>query len=470
MDWQALFYETFNLFERMIIFYVALINVIYLLLMVLGYFVIRRYGAKLSPGDRDALLRSGLLPEIAVIVPAYNEEATIRNSVRALLNVAYPKHEVIVVNDGSKDDTLQILIDEFRLYRSSRVIADEIETQPVKAVYESRDPIVLVVVDKENGGKADALNAGVCAARAPLIAAIDADSLLESGALLYAVKPFLENYEETIATGGIIRVVNGCRVEHGRVQDVRVPTRWLPLFQTVEYLRAFLGGRVAFSFLNSLLLISGAFGLFKREALVDAGGFSDWTVGEDMELVVKLHEVYRKRRQPYRIVFVADPVCWTEVPESMRVLQSQRNRWQRGTVESLGAHRGMMLNPAYGAVGLFAMPYFFLFEMIGPAIELLGYVMTVLGLTFGLIAPHIAVLFFLISVVFGILLSLGAVLLEELTVRRYTRVSDVAKLTVAAIVENLGYRQLLTLWRVKGLIDAFRGKKGWGVMERRGFG
>ena len=464
MTWIGLF----NAVEATIIFYVAAINVIYFLLIVIGFFALRQARGRVSAEEKEALLRSPLLPQVAVLAPAYNESATIRESVRAMLGLRYPNHEVVVINDGSKDDTLQILIDEFRLYRSGRTPSGALESKPVRAIYESRDPIRLVVVDKENGGKADSLNAGVNVARAPLVCAVDSDSLMEPDALLAVAEPFLDD-PDTIASGGIIRVVNGCTVAGGRVTEVRAPRTFIPLFQAVEYLRAFLGGRVAFTFLNSLLIISGAFGLFRRDAVLEAGGYRTSTVGEDMELVVRMHRIWREAKRRYRVVFVAEPVCWTEVPETLRVLQRQRNRWQRGTVDSIGMHRRMLLNPRYGVLGLFAMPYFFLFEMLGPAIELLGYVVTIAGWSFGWISTEIALLFFVVSILFGILLSMSSIVLEELTQRRYPGAGDIARLFVAAVVESLGFRQLLTVWRTKGLIDGLRGKEGWGAMERKGF-
>jgi cellulose synthase/poly-beta-1,6-N-acetylglucosamine synthase-like glycosyltransferase len=461
------FLYVFNLVEAFLIVYVGAINLIYFLLILIGFFALRRE-REISNEEREALLRSPLLPPVAVLAPAYNESATCRESVRAMLNLRYPAHEVIVINDGSKDDTLAVLIDEFKLYRSARRPDGNLQCKPIRAIYESREPIRLVVIDKENGGKADSLNAGINVARAPLVCAVDSDSLLESDALLYVVEPFLRD-ESTLAAGGIIRVVNGCKVAGGHVTEVRAPRRMIPLFQTVEYLRAFLGGRVAFTFLESLLIISGAFGVFRRDAVLEAGGYLTSTVGEDMELIVRLHRVWREAHRPYRIVFVPEPVCWTEVPETLNVLQRQRNRWQRGTVDALGIHKKMMLNPRYGVVGLFALPYFLLFEMLGPAIELLGYFVTIAGWALGFISGEIAMLFFVVSILFGILLSMSSVVLEELTRRRYPGVADIARLFVAAVVENFGFRQLLTIWRTRGLIDGLRGKQGWGAMERRGF-
>jgi cellulose synthase/poly-beta-1,6-N-acetylglucosamine synthase-like glycosyltransferase len=469
-DWFAIPIRAFVLAQEGMLVYVFAINTIYLFLMLLGYFVLRRDTGRLTRHERDALMRSYLVPAVSVLAPAYNEAATCRDSVRAMLKLRYPDHEVVVINDGSADDTLQVLIDEFHLYRSSRAPSGALATRPIKALYESRDPIRLVVIDKENGGKADSLNAGLNVARAPLVAAVDSDSLLEENALLYAVKPFLEDPVRTLASGGIIRVANGCTVEEGRIAQVNAPNTMLARLQAVEYLRAFLGGRVAFSFFNALLIISGAFGVFRREAVMAVGGFMTTTVGEDMEMVVRLHRFAREQRRDYRIVFVPDPVCWTEVPESMKSLHRQRNRWQRGTVETVRTHARMLLNPRYGVVGMFALPYFAMFEMIGPIVELSGYLLTLAGLMAGFISPAIAGLFFLVSIAYGIVLSTAAVVLAEMTHRRYPSVSDILVLFATAVIENFGFRQLMAIWRTQGLIDGLRNrKKGWGAMERRGF-
>ena len=459
--------DIFQFFQFFFIAYVGGINSIYFLLMILGYFALRHEHIALNRTERNALIKSRLVPAVTVLSPAFNESATVRESVRATLGLEYPNLEVIVINDGSTDDTLNILIKEFKLYRSSRQFVGDIPTKRIRGIYESRE-LRLLVIDKENGGKADSLNAGINAARTPLVTAIDSDSLLETNALYYVVGPFLRD-ETTIATGGIVRVVNGCDVKHGRVQNVRVPRSMLARFQIVEYLRAFLGGRIAFSFMNSLLLVSGAFALFRRDAVLEVGGFRTSTVGEDMEIIVRLHHHFRKQRKKYRIIFVPDPVCWTEVPENLKTLHRQRNRWQRGTVESLSLHMEMCCNPRYGLAGMFGFPYCFAFEMIGPLVELFGYVFTIAGLFFGFISWQTAALFFFVSVVFGILLSISAILLDEFTLRRYPSVKDVFILFYAALLENFGFRQLLTLWRVQGLFDGLRQKQGWGVMERKGF-
>lgn len=469
-DLDILVHRIYFFFESGVILYVFVINSIYFLLTVLGYFSLRRHHRHFGPAEKQALLKSPLMPAVSIIMPSYNEATSIRESVTGMLKLQYPNYEVVVVNDGSKDRTLEILIEEFHLYRSARVTCGTIPAKAVRAVYQSRDPLRLVVIDKENGGKADAINVGINASTTPLVLVVDSDSIIEKDALLQVVKPYLEDPDRVIAVGGTVRSVNDCGVRFGRVTRMDTPRSKIACFQSVEYQRAFLGGRVGFGFLNCLLIISGAFGLFRRDAILAAGGFHAATVGEDMEIVVRMHKIWRQRKIDYRIAFVAAPVCWTEVPESLKILHRQRSRWQRGTVESLWRHREMFLNPRYGIVGMFALPYFVLFEMLGPAVELLGYFLTALGLFFKIIAPEIAILFFSVSILQGILLSVCAVLLEESTVIRHPSWKHSVTLFLAAVAENFGFRQLLTLWRVEGLIDGIKGKKGhWGAMERRGF-
>ncbi len=413
-------------------------------------------------------MRSPATPGISIIAPAYNEAATIAESLHGLLLLNYPQLEVICVNDGSKDETLRVCIDTFNLVQAPVAYDQPVATAAVRGVYRSLTHSELVLIDKENGGKADAMNAGINAARFPLVCVIDADSLLEEHALTRGMLPFIED-PATVGAGGIIRVANGCRVEAGRVVDVRLPSNWLARFQVVEYLRAFVAGRVAHSTINSLLIISGAFGIFRRDVVVEAGGFRHDTIGEDMELVVRLHRNHRRRGERYRIVYNPDPVCWTEAPEERRVLAGQRNRWQRGTLQVLSYHADMIGNPRYGRIGLFALPYYLVFEAVGPLIEAAGYAVTLVALPFGLVDWRFAELMFLTAVVYGTLISLTAVALEEITFRRYTRLRDLLLLMGVAVLENFGYRQLTTWWRLKGIGDFLRGRGGWGTMIRKGF-
>jgi cellulose synthase/poly-beta-1,6-N-acetylglucosamine synthase-like glycosyltransferase len=454
--------------ELAILAYFLALNTLYLLFCVVAYVRLRRHRRRWTARDLEAVMRSAATPAISIVAPAFNEEATLADSVRSLLLLNYPQFEVIVVSDGSTDATVAVGGREFELMRAPVSHAQSIPTQAVRGIYRSLAHPDLVMIDKENGGKADAINAGINAARYPLVCVIDADSLLEEHSLSRAVLPFIED-PDTIAAGGIVRIANGCRVERGRVTEVRLPDSHLARFQAVEYLRAFLAGRVAQSAVNGLLIISGAFGLFKRDALIEVGGFRPDTIGEDMELVTRLHRLYRESGRRFRIVFQPEPTCWTEVPESVRMLARQRNRWQRGTLEVLGYHSRMLFNPRYGVVGLLAMPYFLIFEAVGPIIELTGYVVTGVAIGLGLLDWRFAELFFLAAIVYGSLLSVASVALEELSFRRYPRAGDLVRLTAYGMLENLGYRQLATLWRIVGVIDYFRGRKGWGTMTRKGF-
>jgi cellulose synthase/poly-beta-1,6-N-acetylglucosamine synthase-like glycosyltransferase len=459
----------FGWFALVLTVYVSAGASVYFLMIVGAYFAMRNDTSRLGKSEIEAVLKSPLLPGVAVLAPAFNEELAILDSVQSMLRLRHPHHEVIVVNDGSTDRTLSLLVERFRLYKSSRTPGGRLSTRRVRGVYESRDPIRLLVIDKENGGKADSLNAGLNYSRLPLFATVDADSLLERDALVGMSRPFLDS-EDVVGAGGIVRVVNGCRVEHGQVTEVRAPRTLLARLQAIEYLRAFLGGRVAFSTVNSLLVISGAFGVFRRDVVTAAGGFDVQSVGEDMEIVVRLHALGCQSGHRPRIVFVPEPVCWTEVPETLRTLRRQRTRWQRAAMESLHRHRSLLFHRRGGVLGWVVLPHFFLFEVYGPVVELVGYVATSAGLALRLVSPFIAFQFFFVSIVFNMALSMGAIVIDELTARKYPRAADLWALLIAAFVESFGYRQLTGIWRLEGIIDSARGKKGWGVMERRGFG
>lgn len=460
--------QSLMVFDLGVLAYFLAINTLYLIFSVVAFFVLVQHRRRWTSRALDIVMRSPATPAISVIAPAYNEEATIEQSLRSLLLLNYPKFEVVVVNDGSKDKTVERMIEAFGLMQAPVVYQQPIGTQAVKALYRSLDHPDLVVIDKANGGKADAINAGINAARHPLVCVIDADSILEPEALMRAALPFVES-PDTLATGGIIRIVNDCRVEAGRVTRIGMPSSWLARFQVVEYLRAFLSGRVFMSAANALLIISGAFGLFRRDAVIEVGGFRHDTIGEDMEIVARLHRRWRDTGRPYRIVFQPDPVCWTEAPESRKILASQRNRWQRGTLQVLSYHMAMLMNPNYGSVGVFAMPYFLIFEAAGPLIEASGYIVTAVAVAFGMIDVVFAELLFLSAVVFGAMISLTSVLLEEMSFRRYPKVRHLLLLAALGVIENFGYRQLTTWWRLRGVIDFVRKKQGWGVMTRKGF-
>jgi cellulose synthase/poly-beta-1,6-N-acetylglucosamine synthase-like glycosyltransferase len=410
-----------------------------------------------------------LAKPISLIAPAYNEGPNIIESVRSLLALEYPLFEVIVVNDGSTDSTLQKLIEAYDLKKTNRVFRRSVESAPVLGIYMSPKEPKLVVVDKVNGKKADAMNAGLNIARYPLFCAIDADSILDRDALLKVVRPFHEDPERTVGVGGIIRVSNGCVVKRGQVHKIGMPRNFLARFQVLEYVRAFFGGRMGMSMMNCLLIISGAFGLFRKDIALKVGGYRSGAIGEDIDLVIRLRRYLHDHKIPYRITFVPDPVCWTEGPENLRVLAGQRNRWHRGLIEVLFLYRRMLFNPRYGTTGMLAMPFYFLFEMLGPFVELLGYVIFIFFIATGQLNSPFAVRFFLLAVVYGMLLSLSALLIEEFSQNRFPRLSDVVTIAVFGILENVVYRQWLVVVRVKAFFDLLRGNKGWGTMEKKGF-
>ena len=435
---------------------------------------VRRYVRELRTLDLLDPTRNRAAPPITIIAPAYNEEQTCVESTYSLLWLDYPNHEIIVSNDGSTDGTLRRLIDAFELVPASRMPTAELPTAPVSQIYQSRNHPNLWVIDKSNGGKSDALNAGINYSVTPLFCAVDADSLLERDALKRIIRPFLED-ARTVAAGGAIRIVNDCVVRSGTVQEVRLPRSLIACFQVVEYFRAFLVGRIGWARLDASLVISGAFGLFHRLSVVEAGGYaskhtSGETVGEDMELVIRLKRYAALRGRPCRIAFVPDSIAWTEVPESLTMLGRQRDRWQRGLLESLTRHRAMLFRRAFGPTGMLAYPHFFFLEMVGPVVEALGYVSFAATVALGLASPPYVMAFFVLAVVVGVAMSLSAVVLEELAFGRYRRRRDLFQLFGLAVVENFGFRQLTTYWRLAGLIRAMRGRSGWGTMTRRGFG
>ncbi|SMF61193.1 glycosyltransferase family 2 protein [Allosphingosinicella indica] len=410
-----------------------------------------------------------LAPPIAIIAPAYNEALTIVESTKALLALHYPDFEVIVVNDGSKDRTLDVMMDAFGVRPVRRYHDTAVQCRTIRGIYANPDIPRLIVVDKENGGKADAMNAGINVARAPIICVIDADTLLEPDALIRAVRPFVEEPVKTVAVGGTIRIANGCRVEDGRVIEGRLPRNFLALVQTVEYLRAFLMARLGLSQMQALMIISGAFGLFRRSTAVDVGGFSQNTVGEDFELVVKLHRHLRDRKQDYRVTYIPDPVSWTEAPETLKILGGQRARWQRGSLETFFKHRDMCFNPRYGRIGFLGMGQVLVVDVIGPLVEVAGYLLIPLLWALGLIAFDYVLAFAAVVFSFGVFVSVAALVLEEVQLRRLPRARDLAILTFVAVLENFGYRQINNLWRVKGYWQFLRKQQGWGEMTRKGF-
>lgn len=451
--------------EYVFLLYFLVLFAVYIGLNLISLVALPRYMQLHTAGDFPQTY-SGFDPPISIVVPAYNEAGLIVSSIRSLLQLNYAEFELIVVNDGSKDDTLEVLKREFKLAPFPEAYRIRLPSKPVRAIYLSTTHANVRVIDKENGGKSDSQNAGINAARYPLFCVLDSDSILDRDSLRRTVQPFVED-PLTIACGGSIRIANGCQVRGGFLERPGLPTNPLALFQVAEYLRAFLFGRIGWEPLNAVTIVSGAFGIFHKETVVSVGGFSRESIGEDMELVLRLHLLLTQRGVPYRIAFIPDPVCWTEAPEDLRTLQNQRVRWQHGLGDSLWLNRGLLFQPGSGFAGWVAFPFMLIFEWVEPFVEVAGYVFVIVTYWLGLLSLSGALLFFLFAVGFGMVLSVTSLLLEELSFHTYPKTRHILLLFVAVIGENLGYRQLNSLWRLKGLVEWTMGRKAkWGEMTR----
>lgn len=453
-------------FEWSLMFYFIGLNVSYMMLNIVSFFTVHRYMQQQTLAELPLVYAGFELP-ISMLVPAYNEEANIVATVQSLLQLNYPEFEIVVINDGSKDNTLLNVIDYFSMKKFPEAYRVRIKTKNVKAIYHSPQYPNLRVIDKYNGGKADALNVGINCSRYPLFTSVDGDSVLQKDSLLSVVQPFMDD-THTVASGGTVRIVNGCEVQNGFVTKIQLPTHFLALLQVLEYLRAFLFGRLGWTAVNAVMIIPGAFGVFHKETVVSVGGYKTATIGEDMELVVRMHRILSASGKPYRIQFVPNPICWTEAPEDFKTLKNQRVRWQQGLCESLFMNRQLLFSRRGGAVGWLAFPFFTVFEVFGPLLEAAGYVFIVISFAAGVLNYTYFILFFVIAIGLGMVLSMSALLLEEMSFHIYPKFRHVLLLCLAAVVENFGYRQLNTYWRVIGIVRWISGKKGqWGVMQRK---
>ena len=455
-----------------VLVYFLLLNSSYLVLIVLAGRDGARGRRRAPFADHEETLSAPLTPAVSLLVPAHDEAAGIVASVGALLALRYPRHEVVVVDDGSTDATFALLADAYGLVEVTRRLpADVPTTGTVLSVHEPADGRTpLVVVRKVNSGRSDALNVGINAARHELVCFVDADSLLDPDALTVVARPFVDDPARVVASGGVVRAVNGSRVVAGRVVEARMPSGWLARIQVMEYLRAFLLGRAGWSRLGCLVLISGAFGLYRRDIVVQVGGLDPTCIGEDLELCVAVHRAMRDEGRDYRVVAVSEPVSWTEVPATRAVLGSQRRRWHRGLAEVLWRYRGMLGNPRYGRIGLVALPYYVLFELIAPLLEVVGAVLGPMALVTGLLEPARALAVILAVYAYAMFVSVAALAVEELSFHRYGRWRDLVVSVGVSFVENVGYRQLTAWWRLQGLWAALRRREHvWGVMTRQGF-
>ena len=464
-----IFLDHVVLFSNVVILsYFFLGNGIYTLLMLLSLRATLIHTRRLAYQGLDALRESPLAPPVTIIIPAWNEEGVIANSVRSALKVDYPRFNVIVVDDGSTDSTLARLVESFGLLETDWTYHPVLPTAPIRAIYMNPEIPNLRVVSKIRGGKPDALNTGINLCRTPYFCNLDADCLLEGDALLRLMDPIVNSTLDTVVSGGIVRILNGCESQDGRVVKVGLPPSILERFQVVEYLRSFLFGRTGWHLLGGTLIVSGAFAVFHHATVVEAGGYSHDTVTEDMDLVVQLHQWGAENNRHIRMSFTSDPVCWTECPSSLRMLANQRRRWQLGLCQTLWKHSEILFKGKYGIVGLLSYPFHAYVEGLGSVVEFLGYLLVPLGYVLGIVPPVILVLFVLLGLIYGGFLSVGAVLLEELTYHRYPRFRDLLTLLAFAVFENIGYRQLILYYRFQGALKFLLGSRGWEKVSHAG--
>ncbi|WP_020601916.1 glycosyltransferase family 2 protein [Spirosoma spitsbergense] len=451
--------------------YTLMLMLIYVVSALASYRVIRNHVAETSFVDFRQILTSPLSPKISIIAPAYNEALNIVDNAKSLLALEYPNFEVVIVNDGSKDETLQRLIDAYKLEKTSFLVQQQVECKEIIGVYKARDEAVshLTVVDKRNGGKSDALNAGINVCAGQLFACIDVDCILERDALLRMIKPFLEETDQkVIATGGVIRLANDCIISDGRLIEINVPRNLIARAQVLEYMRAFLLSRVAWANINGLLLISGALGLFDKQTVVEAGGYSHKTVGEDMELVMRMRRMMEERKQPYAVRYIPDPLCWTEGPTRWDILGRQRNRWTRGLMDCLKFHKKVFFNPDYRVMGMISYPFWFLYEWLAPIIESLGLIFSIILWILDIINGSSFWLLLATVYSYAVCLSCMAIWVDQKTYLQYRSKRDLGRLLLIALIEPFFYHPFTVYSSIMGNIDYLRGKKGWGSMTRQG--
>ena len=448
--------------------FTLLLNIIYITQLFVSLIRVHKNYNKTFADDFHSYVDSDNLLPISLIIPAFNEQENIVQNIKSLMTINYPMFEIIVVNDGSTDKTGELVVNAFHMHKIETSIRYQIPTEKIEAVYFSKKYPNLLYVQKKNGGKSDALNAGINISRYPLFTCLDADSRLEKDALLRLSMEFIKD-SRTVVAGGLVRIANGSKIVNGELKGFSMPKKIIERFQIVEYYRSFLMGRVFWSASNSLLIVSGAFGLFRKQTVIDVGGYKRNTIGEDMEIVVRIHRYMKKQRKKYRVKFNEFSICWTQGPMSMKDIRSQRRRWQIGLMDTLISHIGMTLNPRYGFVGLLSVPYNWIFELFGAVVEVIGYFLIPFTLIMGELNMFFFVIYFLLSVALGVILSEGSLVLEQYTHRAAMNAKQSISISVYAILENFGYRQMITVFRVEGIIKYRKLRKTWGKIKRKEF-
>lgn len=444
-------------------------NLGYTVLMALSLYSVSLHAKYAARKPYRDLADSPVTPPVAIVIAAYNEEATIVQTVLSLMRLNYQEKELVVVDDGSTDSTLERLIQRFRLKRMDLIFRESVKTGQPLAFYHNPVFPELTVIAMTHGGKSRALNAGVNIARSPYFCTVDADCIIERDALLRLMAPILQSNDNVVVSGGIVRIANGCTLRNGRLAKMGLPSSWLEMCQIVEYIRTFLFGRPGWNMLNATFIASGAFCVLHKDSVIGAGGFSSDTVTEDIDMIAAVRRFLVREKRKFRVIFTSDPICWTEAPRSLGMLARQRRRWQLGMTQTLIRNRDMIFNRRYGSTGMVSMPFHLFMEVCGCVVEAIGTLVLIPVSLIVLGTPlPIFLLFLLLAVAYGTLLSMGSVVLEEITLRRYPRLKDVMILMAFAVVENIGYRQVVTFFKAFGVLQSFRRQRKWEVVEHEG--
>lgn len=463
-----LLYWLHEIFGVFLIFYMLLVIGVYTLMLIFAFTYLKKTRRLDKYIENTVNLQYTNSKPVSIIVPAYNEEVGILSTIHSLLTIEYPQFEIIIVNDGSKDATLQQVIEAFQMEQVFQTVRQQLQTEEIKAIYRSNIHHNIVLIDKNNGGKADALNAGINVSQYPYFCSIDGDSILSGKSLLQVMKPIVASNGHVIAAGGSVRIANGSNFQYGTFMNAVMPNNPLVIMQIIEYLRAFYMGRIALSRFNLLLIVSGAFSVFSKHYAIKVGGYNRQTIGEDMELIVRLHRYLLKNKINKAIEYVPDPVCWTEAPDNFKDLQTQRRRWHQGLISSIMLNRGMLFNPKYKQVGMISVPYYVFIELLGPIIELIGYIYMIISFAVGNVYWESAIILLTLFLIYSTVISMFAILLESWSMHTYPRARDTLKLMLYSLTELFWFRPLTTWYRIQGFWYYFRGKNDWGKLSRKG--
>lgn len=449
-------YPPTPIYQFAFFWYFALINTVYIILLILGTLSVYFRYREVKIEDFTQILKSNFMPEITFLVSMYNEEKNILKCIDSIRNLSYPFKQIIAVNDGSEDNTMQLLKDKLELIPIPSYYQESILTQPIIGLYRSKIYPEVIVIDKLHAGKYDAVNAGINANTNPFFIAVDVDTFVDDSGFEALLRPIL-TYPDTVAVGASVRIKNGCTLDYNRVSTRTIPFRWLPIFQGLEYLRSFLQ-RLGWNNLGGNFIIAGAFSIFNAELVKKMGGLSP-SVAEDIEIIVRIHRLMKDTNTPYRIFYLPDPIAWTEGPSTLKSLGKQRTRWHLGLLETLWYHKRMCFNPRYGFFGLFNLPYWVICEALEPIVEILAFGLLIVGWAFGILNVPFAILLLLTIFGFIFIYSVTCIVIEEFSFRKYPSLKTVSMLLLMGVAECFGYRQLTVYWRFKSFIQFFKNFK-----------